>query len=81
MARHGLCGQRIKRDKPVLILSRSGQNIGRTRNCVPAICNFVYGGCHGSVIWLPEKMKDGIPGTMFGAGSAFGPFHVFYEMR
>ncbi|KOM35080.1 hypothetical protein LR48_Vigan02g123000 [Vigna angularis] len=58
-----------------------GENVGRTRDSVPAICSSLYSGCHGSVIWLPEKMKDGIPGAMFGDGSAFGPFHVFYEMR
>ncbi|WVZ07401.1 hypothetical protein V8G54_020747 [Vigna mungo] len=57
------------------------ENVGRTCDWIPAICSSVYVGCHGSVIWLPEKMKDGIPGAMFCSGSAFGPFHVFYEMR
>ncbi|KOM26313.1 hypothetical protein LR48_Vigan252s002500 [Vigna angularis] len=56
-----------------------GENVGRTRDWVPTICSSVYSGCHGSVIWLPKKMKDDIRGAMFGAGSAFGPFHVFYE--
>ncbi|KOM38029.1 hypothetical protein LR48_Vigan03g141100 [Vigna angularis] len=58
-----------------------GENVGQTHDWVIAICSSVYGGCHGNVIWLPKKMKGGIVGAMFGADSAFGPFHVFYEMR
>lgn len=61
----------------ILILSSGGENIGWTREWVPAIYGSVCFDCHGSMIWLTEKMKDGIQGARFGAGSAFGPFGLF----
>ncbi|WVZ09897.1 hypothetical protein V8G54_014427 [Vigna mungo] len=53
-------------DEVVLILSQSGENVGQTHDWRDLVA---------------KKMKDDIPGTMFGAGNAFGPFHVLYEMR
>ncbi|KOM35396.1 hypothetical protein LR48_Vigan02g154600 [Vigna angularis] len=60
----------------VLILSLSSEMLGEL---AIGFLQFA-GGCHGSVIWLPEKMNDSIPGAMFGVGSAFGPFHVFKKL-